>query len=120
MANIKLRQELERKITKAFVKSALAAAGYRLSVSLERGYDHEEMLLGSRDQKKIVDAVMDGDEAHIFVHEAEGDLIVEDSVNCIGWVLFVMGNDGWDVISDYTTNLEPLMAEADKISKQYE
>ncbi len=27
----------------------------------------------------------------------------------IGWVRFIYGNDGWDVISDYTTNLEPVM-----------
>lgn len=26
-----------------------------------------------------------------------------------GWVRFVFGNDGWDVISDYTTNLEDVL-----------
>lgn len=27
----------------------------------------------------------------------------------IGWVRFVYGNDGHDVISDYTTNLESVL-----------
>lgn len=27
----------------------------------------------------------------------------------IGWVRFVYGNDGYDVVSDYTTNLEQLL-----------
>ncbi len=26
-----------------------------------------------------------------------------------GWVLFVYGNGGWDVVSDYTTNLEDVL-----------
>lgn len=28
---------------------------------------------------------------------------------CFGWIRFVYGNDGYDVISDYTTNLEDLL-----------
>ena len=36
--SVKMRQEVERKIVGAFIDAALAA-GYRLSVSLERGYD---------------------------------------------------------------------------------
>lgn len=30
--------------------------------------------------------------------------------NAAAWVLFVYGNDGWDVISDYTTNLGAVLA----------
>jgi hypothetical protein len=26
-----------------------------------------------------------------------------------GWILFVYGNGGWDVISDYTTNLDAVL-----------
>jgi len=37
-----------------------------------------------------------------------------------GWVRFVYGNDGWDVINDYTTNLEddlkPVNDYADRMS----
>ena len=60
-----------------------------------------------------------GDDCHIFVHEATGDLLEDGKINSIGWVYLVFGNDGWDVISDYTTNLEFLMGEALKISDHY-
>src|SRR5262245_51001797 len=134
--SVKMRQEVERKIVRRFVKDALAA-GYRLAVSLERGYDTDDMLLGSRDLKKIMEEAFAGDECHIFVQPAEGPTTIEDDadlrerlygatkrltrVNSIGWVYLVMGNDGYDVISDYTMNLEELglMAGADKIADRY-
>jgi hypothetical protein len=37
----------------------------------------------------------------------------------IGWVFFVYGNDGWDVVNDYTTNLEFIMQCANKIADQH-
>jgi hypothetical protein len=36
-----------------------------------------------------------------------------------GWVRFIYGNGGWDVINDYTTNLEPWMTNVDAIADQY-
>jgi hypothetical protein len=115
---IKLRQELERKILTQFVADALAA-GKRLAVSLERGYDLDEMLLGSRDADKIISEALAGDECHIFVQSAEGPTIKDDQVVSEGWVYFVYGNDGYDVVSDYTTNLEGLLAGANAIAERY-
>ena len=46
--SVKMRQEVERKIVGQFVRDALAA-GHRLAVSLQKGYDIGEMLLGSID-----------------------------------------------------------------------
>lgn len=62
-----------------------------------------------------------GDECHIFVHAKEGELIEDDALKSIGWVYCVFGNDGWDVISDYTTKLDGLglMADAEKLSDHY-
>lgn len=114
----KLRQELEKRIVRSFVKAALKA-GHRLAVSLERGYDVDEMLLGSTNVKEIMDAAFAGDDAHIFVQPAEGPTVEEGQVVSTGWVYIVMGNDGYDVICDYTTNLEPLMAGPNKISEKY-
>jgi hypothetical protein len=116
--SIAIRQEIERKIVSSFVQAALAK-GYRLAVSLERGYDTDEMLLGSRDRRKIIEEAFAGDEAHIFVQPAEGNTVQDGQVVSIGWVYVVLGNDGWDVISDYTTNLEPLMAGANKLADKY-
>jgi hypothetical protein len=113
-----IRQKIEREIIGAFVKDALAK-GYRLAVSLDRGYDVEDMLLGSRDQKKIVDEAMSGTNAYIFIQSAEGPLTEEGVVLSEGWVYVVLGNDGWDVISDYTINLEELMVNANRLSDKY-
>ncbi len=119
--SVKMRQEVERKVVGAFVDSALKA-GHRLSVSLERGYDIEECLLGSTDREKIMEEAFAGDVCHIFVHETEGPLLEGTVIKSIGWVYCVFGNDGWDVICYYTTNLDGLglMKEASRISDEYQ
>lgn len=116
--SVQMRQEVERKIVGRFVKDALAKR-YRLAVSLERGYDTDTMLLGSTDKAKIMEEAFAGDECHIFVQPTEGPTIKDGAVVSIGWVYCVFGNGGWDVISDYTTNLEELLAGANAISDQY-
>lgn len=118
--SVAMRKEVEEKIVGAFVDAALKA-GYRLAVSLERGYDTDEMLLGSTDRAKIMEEAFAGDECHIFVQPATGKLLDNGNVVSRGWVYCVFGNDGWDVIADYTTNLDKLglMVEADKLSEHY-
>ena len=117
--SVKMRIEVEQKIVGQFVKDVLAA-GKRLSVSLERGYDVDEMLVYSDDYNKIMEGAFAGDGCHIFVHNTDGPpLTDEGTVNSEGWVYCVFGNNGWDVINDYTTNLEPLLEGAMKISDHY-
>jgi hypothetical protein len=116
--SVKLRQELEKRILSKFVDDALAA-GKRLAVSLDRGFDIDEMLNGSRDRNKIIEEAMAGDECHIFVQPANGPVVDEGRVVSEGWVYFVWGNDGWDCISDNTTNLEYLLKGAEAIADQY-
>jgi hypothetical protein len=119
--SVVMRREVEEKIVGAFVDSCLKA-GYRLAVSLERGYDTNEMLLGSTDRAKIMEEAFAGDECHIFVQPPTGPTITKDgSVVSRGWVYCVFGNDGWDVICDYTTNLDKLklLDEANKLSDHY-
>lgn len=120
--SVKMRQEVERKIVGRFVRDALAA-GYRLTVSLERGYDTDEMLQGSRDYKRIMEEAFAGDECHIFVQDATGPILDKGGfIRSRGWVYCVFGNDGWDVISDYTMSIEKLglMAGAEKVSERYQ
>ena len=100
--------KIEREIVGKLVDDVLAA-GFRISVSLERGYDTEEMLKGSRDKEKIMEEAFAGDDCHIFVHEAEGEILEEGRIVSKGWVYIVLGNDGYDVISDYSVNLEELL-----------
>ncbi len=118
---------VERRIVRRFVRDALAA-GYRLAVSLERGYDVDEgMLNGSRSLRAVLDEAFAGDDCHVFVQPADGPLVETSEptvreqfcglrepvrrVVSVGWVALVLGN-GCDVISDYSTNLEVLLAPA--------
>ena len=42
------------------------------------------------------------------------------TVNALyGWVFFVYGNDGYDVVNDYTINLESVMKEANELADKY-
>lgn len=105
-----MRQEVERKIATAAVKSLLAA-GFALSV--DNGGDEHE-IDHSIDENAILAAMFLCDEDRLHVQTKDSS---------IGWVYFVYGNDGWDVISDYTVNLEKYVGEgteADKIARHYE
>lgn len=117
--SVKIRQSIEKAIATRFVKDALAA-GKRLAVSLDRGYDVDEMLIGSRDEAKILEAMLAGDDCHVFVQYADGPLVDKGVIMSEGWVWFVYGNDGWDVISDYTTNLESLLKGANELATKIE
>lgn len=119
MLSVAIRQKVEREIIGKFLDDALAA-GYRVSVSLEAGHDAEGCeLLGSRDRGKLIEAALAGDDCHLFVHEAEGPLLLGGAFNSVGWVRCVLGNDGWDVISDYTLSLEQLVSGANDLADTY-
>jgi hypothetical protein len=77
------------------------------------------MLLGSTDYDAIMKAAFEGDECHIFVSPLIGDIISDGRVNSDEYVYCVFGNDGWDVISDYSISLEDLLEDALAISDQY-
>lgn len=115
-------RNMERRIVSQFVEDVLAT-GRSITVSLERGYDCEDgEVVGSRDHDAIMAEAFAGDEAHLFVHAPNQPPVVDGQVNSIGWVFIVLGNDGWDVVSDYTTNLETLglMAGVDRLVDRFE
>lgn len=122
-AAITNRINMERRIVRSAIRE-LRAQGYRFSPSSDRGYDVEDMLLGSRHEAMIMQRCFEADECHLFVVPAEGPVKVprdeelatelgedyDDFVPVsIGHLYFVFGNDGWDVLADYTTNLEDLL-----------
>lgn len=117
--NVKLRIELEKRIVRKLVDDLLAA-GFRLSVSLERGHDTQDMLLGSTDAERILDEAFAGDDAHLFVHDPDQavPLMHDNVLNTIGWVYIVIGNEV-DIISDYTVGIERHLAGAFAIVEQY-
>lgn len=94
------RIAVERRIGVATVK-ALLDAGYELNVN--NGGDDHELPHFTRDRAAILNAMMQTDTENLIARATrEGQRS--------GWVMFVYGNDGWDVISDYLSALEPVMA----------
>jgi hypothetical protein len=92
---IQARIRTEQRIAEQTV-DALLAAGYTLGV-----YDGEEMTVeNSNDKQAILGAMFSTDEDYLYAFV---------NASRWGWVRFVYGNDGWDVICDYTVNLEPVV-----------
>jgi hypothetical protein len=100
------RQEIERQIARKVIADALAA-GYAIDV-----FDSEEYAIEkSTDPEAIIKAMFSTDDDRLYFHK--------DGKQA-GWVLFIYGNSGWDVISDYTVNLEDLFKGASELSEQLE
>jgi ribosomal protein L35AE/L33A len=108
---LQLRQEIERQIIQRIVTDALEA-GFQLTV--DDGGD-QPSVKRSTDQAAIMGAVMLTDEDRLY-YSKPGEPLQ-------GWVRLIYGNDGWDVVNDYTTNLEPLLAgasaEADRLEAKH-
>jgi hypothetical protein len=104
--NVEKRIRIEKKIASRLVADAIAA-GYSLSVN----NGEEVVIRQSRDKAAILAEMFSVDMEHLIYHK--------DGVRQ-GWVYLVYGNGGWDVICDYTTNLDPVLvganALADKLS----
>ena len=74
--------------------------GYALSV-----YDGEEITVDrSVDQDEIFAAMKTTDEDYLFAYDR-----FKDRIKRSGWIRFVYGNHGTEVICDYTTSMEPTM-----------
>ncbi len=83
---------------------AFLAAGYLLQADVNEDPRPEKP---TGDRGAILAEMMEVDDEFLgvwFGRPAGGDLRPD------AWVRFVYGNDGWDVISDYTTNLESILA----------
>ncbi len=102
-----MRQLVERKIASALIRDGLFA-GYSISVDIDSG--RECVLEKSINRKEILNAMFSVDEEFLIFYKDNKQ---------VGWVFFVYGNDGWDVISDYTVNLEHIMGNANKLSERY-
>lgn len=104
-AAVQARQEIERAIAARVIESAIAQ-GCTIDVN-----DGEETVLKrGNDLKTVLNAMFETDDEW---------LIIRMNGHKIGWVRLIYGNDGWDVVNDYTTNLEPIMTEANALIDSY-
>lgn len=100
---------IDKKIVNFCVKSLLQQ-GCVLSVD-----DHDDDTLAvdsSTEASEIIDAMLAVDEVHLIVQTPNG--------GPKGWAFFVYGNDGYDVINDYTLNLEEVLKPTNDYAKQFE
>ena len=100
---------IEKKIAKKFVEDTLAK-GFSISVN-----DGEETTVKrSTNRDEILGAMRTTDEDILLIHQG--------SDSHLGFVYFVYGNDGTDVISDYTANgtTQACVAGAEALAKEIE
>lgn len=102
---VKRRQKIEKTIVRRVIRDALNA-GYLLNV--DNGGDKEELPKPTNKYKEI-DKVM-------YATDLEHLNLYKDGKH-FGQVLFVYGNDGWDVINDYSSKLEELLKGALDLSQ---
>jgi predicted RNA binding protein YcfA (HicA-like mRNA interferase family) len=116
--SVRARVTVERRIVKKTV-DALLAAGYALATDQggHRFYDESNPTL---DRKTILAQLCETDDEYLGVFKADEATGVERVVQPLGYVYFVYGNDGWDVISDYTTNLEKVLAPVNDYAVTFE
>ncbi len=108
---VETRQRIERQIARKAAKD-LIAAGYKVAV-----FDGEEIALeASTDVRAIMAAMFSTDEDYLFAMTPGED----GKMKRAGWVRFIYGNMGFDVINDYTTNLEGALAETNALADQLE
>lgn len=106
-SNLEHRLEIERHIGNAIVKEALDA-GY--AISINNGEDETEPM---RDATAITKALRLTDDERLYLWET-------GATHAFAWVYLVYGNDGWDVVNDYTTNIEQMMKGISQLADRLE
>lgn len=104
--SVKARQHIEREIAKRVILELLKV-GFWISV-----YNGEEEGPRRRLAPLLVGELMATDVDCLMVYEKEKGGPV------FGWVRLIYGNDGWDVINDYTTSLEGWIGEGTPVEKE--
>lgn len=101
--SVRGRALIELQVVDALIKAAKDAS-YRLEI------DASKLSLPRR---------VSDDTFKLALFDLDGDciVVVDRTPQSLGWIRLVFGNNGWDLISDYSTNLEtflePVQAVAD-------
>ncbi len=118
---VERRKEIEKEIAVAILTEALKTPNIMVCIDNGEGADSVSFGFGiGATVDNIVAQMFQTDEEHLFfyVPTPGGPL----SKKQLGWVQLVYGNDGWDVISDYTANefMETTLKPAYVLSNKYE
>lgn len=113
---LKHRIATEKRIVRQVIKDAFKA-GYILAIDNGCDYGEEVIVKASDGISKAMTEVMLSDEDRVYLIKPE-NFKSQKTWKHSGWVYFVYGNDGWDVISDYTINLEDLLKASIRLSER--
>lgn len=110
----KLDKELELRIVTATIEELLEA-GAKITVN----DGDEDVLVASTDKAAVLGAMFSTDEDYLFA--VLPDTRPEPAPDGLrtGWVRFIYGNEPENVMSDYTSWLEPFLTRANAISEEY-
>ena len=106
-------------IERAIVRKAcedLLAAGFKLRVEDGEGWACER----TDDLATVMSSIMSTDEDNIHVFGTVSLPGGESGTRHLGWVQFVYGNTGWDVIADNTLSIEEHLTGATKLAEEIE
>ena len=106
MSTISKTRKIEKAVVSAIVKSALGL-GYTISV-----WDGGETVVHKSTKYRVV---MDA-----CFSTGEDVLTIWNGAVRLGFVFLVYGNSGYDVISDYSTALEPVLEKANAVADNYD
>lgn len=97
--SVRARARIELRIVRTTIR-ALSKAGYE-----SRVWDGEATTRGT--ERALIDAAFAVDDAYLIAYRPP----VSEHLGWtrVGWVRFVFGNDGWDVICDYSSSLESIV-----------
>lgn len=101
------RQRLERRIVRRVILDG-KKAGYLFNIY--NGGEGYELSEPTARVKALLNAMFATDDEQLFFFKGG---------KRVGWVRFVYGNDGWDVVCDYTANLEDVMSGATILANKY-
>lgn len=112
----KLIRELEKRIAMQAFEDAVAA-GYVMTVYDEDEGEEGDYITTAAQAWEEADQY---DEARIYFYRKPEGEEVGPWVQ-VGWMFLVFGNDGYDVISDYSANqaTEDLLKKANDLADQY-
>ncbi len=109
---------VEDQIIEGTIKAFLFR-GYSLGIN-----DGEETTVKhTRNMFKILAAMKTTDEDYLLVYSNLGifhDTSSSRDIRDDGWVRFVYGNEGYEVINDYSVNLESVMSEVNDAIDRYQ
>jgi hypothetical protein len=111
---VRVRQLIERAVIRRAVADILAVEAEGAPAYAVNVYDGEQtVLVVSRDLDAIMGAIMSTDEDTLIVRRS---LHQDRASTFVGTITLIYGNDGWDVISNYSLSLDEVLAAANALA----